>query len=121
MAGRYIHMLKVSPSNDGFIKVINQEYDYGILGTMLNGRPTMIPLTPRLGVFTLPRNRVGRPIGILTAPMLHLPRRIPIFKMAIVIAFYRGLAVSTTPEDIAKFKMLYKVAEEEPRKLRLLS
>ena len=121
MAGRYISMLKVGPPNFAPLLLIKQEYDYGIIDKILGGRPMMIPLTPRLGVFTIPKNKLEHAIGTLSTPMLHLPRKIHVFKSALVISFQHGYAVDFNEEDFAKFKMLYKVAESAPRKLRLLS
>lgn len=104
-ASKLVWMMQIKPGEQSIFK---QEYDYGILARLLKARPMMVPITPRLCIFTVPKS-VGRGFcGVLTTPMLQLPRRLDIHGDSLVMAFYKGQPQSLTQDDVNKFFMLFK-------------
>jgi hypothetical protein len=88
------------------MQCIKNEYENRILGNLIQARPMLCPVTPRLGLFLDPR-QTGDINGIVVTPMALQPRRLIVRGKFLLLAFEAGKAANLTELDLIKFKKLY--------------
>jgi len=91
-------------------QVIRQIYDRKVIARLIGGIPQLIPVTPRLAIFTTGKRKIetDRPFGEFIPCQPYTPRPFLMVRPFVLVAFKKGQIESLTQWDLDKFNLLYQ-------------